>query len=39
MNEVGLGEATLVTMHDAEEVSVAGGVIHVVPARTWMSGV
>ena len=39
MNEVGLGEATIVTMHDAEDVSVVGGVIHVVPAWAWMLGV
>ena len=40
MSELGLGEATLVTMHDAEEISVAGrGVIHVVPAWAWMLGV
>ena len=38
MNEVELGEATIVTMHDAEEISVAGGVIHVVPAWAWMLG-
>jgi len=26
-------------MHDAEDVSVVGGVIHVVPAWAWMLGV
>jgi predicted AAA+ superfamily ATPase len=45
MSELGLGEATIVSLHDAEEISVAGGgsggsgVIHVVPAWAWMLGV
>ncbi|MDZ4655079.1 MAG: ATP-binding protein [Coriobacteriia bacterium] len=39
LNETGLGEATIVTMHDAEDVGVAGGVIHVVPAWAWMLSV
>ena len=39
VNEVGLGEATIVAMHDAEDVGVTGGVIHVVPAWAWMLGV
>ena len=39
MNETGLGEATIVSMHDSEDISVAGGVIHVVPAWSWMLGV
>jgi uncharacterized protein len=40
MRETGLAEATIVTMYDAEDVSVAGGgVIHVVPAWAWMLGV
>ena len=38
MNEVGLREGTIVTMHDAEDLAVAGGVIHVVPAWSWMLG-
>jgi hypothetical protein len=40
MNETGLAEATIVTMHDTEDIIVAGGgVIHVVPAWAWMLGV
>ena len=39
MSETGLAEATIVTMHDAEDVNVAAGVIHVVPAWAWMLGV
>jgi hypothetical protein len=39
MGETGLGESTIVTMHDAEDVSVSSGVIHVVPAWAWMLGV
>jgi len=39
MSEMGLDEATIVTMHDAEEIDVPGGVIHVVPAWAWMLGV
>jgi predicted AAA+ superfamily ATPase len=38
MGEVGLREGTIVTMHDAEDLGVAGGVIHVVPAWAWMLG-
>ncbi|MDO9556170.1 MAG: ATP-binding protein [Coriobacteriia bacterium] len=39
MNETGLSESTIVTMHDAEDVNIADGVIHVVPAWAWMLGV
>jgi predicted AAA+ superfamily ATPase len=39
MGEVGLREGTIVTMHDAEDLSVEGGVIHVVPAWAWMLGI
>jgi predicted AAA+ superfamily ATPase len=39
MNETGLRESTLVTMHDSEDVTVDSGVIHVVPAWAWMLGV
>jgi predicted AAA+ superfamily ATPase len=39
MSETGLRESTIVTMHEAEDISVAGGVIHVVPAWAWMLGV
>ena len=39
MGETGLVEATIVTMHYAEDVSVASGVVHVVPAWAWMLGV
>lgn len=39
MGEVGLREGTIVTMHDAEDIGAAGGVIHVVPAWAWMLGV
>ena len=39
MGETGLVESTIVTMHDAEDIDVAGGVIHVVPAWAWMLGV
>ena len=39
MNETGLGESTIVTMHDAEDITVDSGVIHVVPAWSWMLGV
>ncbi len=39
MNETGLRESTIVTMHDAEDIKVDGGLIHVVPAWAWMLGV
>ena len=39
MRETGLRESTVVTMHDSEDVTVDGGVIHVVPAWAWMLGV
>jgi hypothetical protein len=39
MRELGLGEATIVTMHESEEISVDDGIIHVVPAWAWMLGV
>lgn len=38
MGEIGLREGTIVTMHDAEELGVEGGVIHVVPAWAWVLG-
>ena len=39
MGETGISESTVVTMHDSEEISVAAGVIHVVPAWSWMLGI
>jgi hypothetical protein len=39
MKETGLRKSTIVTMHDAEEITVDGGVIHIVPAWAWMLGV
>ncbi len=39
MGETGLRESTIVTMHDSEEITVDGAVIHVVPAWAWMLGV
>lgn len=39
MEETGLTESTIVTMHDAEDIAVAGGVVHVVPAWAWMLGI
>jgi predicted AAA+ superfamily ATPase len=39
MSETGLDEATIVTMHDAEEISSSGRIIHVVPAWAWMLSV
>lgn len=39
MGEVGLSEVTIVTMHHSEDLSVAGGAIHVVPAWAWMLGI
>jgi predicted AAA+ superfamily ATPase len=39
MRETGLSESTIVTMHDAENVRVSSGVIHLVPAWAWMLGV
>ena len=39
MGETGLRESTIVTMHDADDITVDSGVIHVVPAWAWMLGV
>lgn len=39
MNETGLRESTIVTMHDSDDILVDSGVIHVVPAWAWMLGV
>ena len=39
MQETGLRESTVVTVHDSEEITVESGVVHVVPAWTWMLGV
>ncbi|MFA5844786.1 MAG: hypothetical protein WC971_08155 [Coriobacteriia bacterium] len=39
MGETGLRESTIVTMHDAEDLTVADGVIHVVPAWAWALGI
>ena len=39
MQETGLKESTIVTMHDSEEITAESGVIHVVPAWAWMLGV
>ena len=36
MSETGLTESRIVTMNDAEEIQTAAGVIHVVPAWSWM---
>lgn len=39
MNETGLRESTIVSLHDSEDITVENGVIHVVPAWAWMLGV
>lgn len=39
MKETGIRESTIVTMHDAEHITVDSGVINVVPAWAWMLGV
>ena len=39
MNETGLSESTIVTMHYGDEIATGSGVIHVVPAWAWMLGV
>ncbi len=39
MEETGLSESTIVTMHDSEDLTVESGIVHVVPAWAWMLGV
>lgn len=39
MSELGVAQATIVTLHERESVSVAAGVVDVVPAWRWLLGI